>query len=482
MSSDLELCYLSADEALSHYRAGKVSPSEVLEAQIERFQEVAESINAVTYTHFDEARAAAQRSAERYRNGTSLPLDGITVGVKDEHGLSGWTITQGSRILADDTLAETDPIAERLVEAGAVLHLQTTVPEFYLAAVTWTELWDVTRNPWNLDYAVGGSSGGSGAALAAGMCTLATGSDMGGSIRIPCAFNGLFGFKAPYGRVPTSTEMLLHIASSGPMGRTMADIIHMQNAISGPHPYAPTAISPKLEIPYEFAGIDGMRIAYSPDQSWAVIDRETDANTKAAVQLLRDQGAIVDEVDLNLGIADTDISDAFTEAVLHGPTGDVLATMGDRDQMTTYARYFAEKAELGYGSAAARSFQANIVAAHKALQDTVFGQGYEALVMPTLATSHVPADYDYTSDSMVIEGQSVHPVAGWFLTVLFNLLYTYPVVSLPSGRTSQAMPTGLQVVAGPYDDLTAFRVANSLAGVAPRLFTGDEFPTFSHGS
>ncbi|MFV1989530.1 MAG: amidase [Acidimicrobiales bacterium] len=439
-------------------------------------------MNAVTYTHFDEARAAAQRSAERYRNGTALPLDGVTVGVKDEHGLPGWRITQGSRLLADFTLSQADPIAERLVEAGAVLHLQSTAPEFYLAAVTWSELWGVTRNPWNLDYAVGGSSGGSGAALAAGICTLATGSDMGGSIRIPCAFNGLYGFKPPYGRVPTSTDMLLLIASSGPMGRTLTDIIHMQNAISGPHPYAPTAISPKLEIPHEFAGIEGMRIACSPDQSWAVIDSETEANTKAAVQLLRDQGAIVDEVDLELGITDADISAAFAEAALHGPTGDVLATTGDRDQMTTYARYFAEKVDLGFGSAEARSFQDNIIAAHRALQDTVFGQGYEAMVTPTLATSHVPADYDYTSDGIIIEGQSVHPLAGWILTVLFNILYTYPVVCLPTGRTSQAMPTGLQVVAGPYDDLTAFRVANSLAAVGPRLFTDDEFPTFSHGA
>ena len=103
------------------------------------------------------------------------------------------------------------------------------------------------------------------------------------------------------------------------------------------------------------------------------------------------------------------------------------------------------------------------------------------MVMPTLATSHIPADHDYTVDETIIEGQSVHSMTGWILTPLFNLLYTYPVVSVPTGRTDQGMPTGMQIVARPYDDLTAFRVASSYAAESPPMFTGDEFPDFRGG-
>lgn len=118
--------------------------------------------------------------------------------------VKGWRTTQGSVANQDLPLGKNNaPLIERLLEAGAVLHIQTTVPELFLNSQTWTKLWGVTRNPWNLAYAVGGSTGGGGAALAAGFTTLSTGSDIGGSIRIPSAYGGLYGFKPPFGRVPT---------------------------------------------------------------------------------------------------------------------------------------------------------------------------------------------------------------------------------------------------------------------------------------
>lgn len=481
MPADLELCYLSATEAMASFHSGAVSPVEVLNAQIERFHDVNELINAVTYTHFDDALVAAAESERRYRDGSARPLEGVTVGVKDEHGLAGWTVTQGSALYEDAMLDHNDPVADKLVDAGAILHLQTTVPEFYLAAVTWSELWGVTRNPWNLDYAVGGSSGGSGAALAAGLCTLATGSDMGGSIRIPCAFNGLYGFKPPYGRVPTEAEPLLLIASSGPMARRLPDVIEMQNVISGPHPNAPTAIAPRFELPVSYEGLDGIRLAYSPDQSWATVDAETTHNTEAAVASLRAQGAIVDQVDLDLQVTAADISAAFAEAALHGPIGEVMSSIADRGRLTTYGRYFAEKADAGFGPADALKFQQNLVAANRRLHDIVWSEGYDALLIPTLATSHIPADHDFTTDEVVIEGTSVHSLLGWPLTPLFNLLYTYPVVGVPTGRTAQGMPTGLQIAGRPYDDATPFRIASGYADAAPPLFAAGEFPDFRSG-
>ncbi len=476
-----EMVYQSASKLLELFKAKKLSPVEVLEAQIERFEEVGEVINAVTYTHFDEAMEAARESEQRYVDGNPRPLEGITVGMKDEFGKAGWIITQGSYLLKDARLEETDPLTDKLLEAGAVFPFQTTAPEFYLAAVTWSDLWGITRNPWNLQYAVGGSSGGSGAAMAAGMCTLATGSDMGGSIRIPCAFNGVYGFKPPYGRVPTTIPLLL-IATSGPMARTLPDTILMQNAISGPHPYSPTTIRPKLEMPLEYDGIQGMRIAYSPDQSWAEIDPDVSSNTEVAVEVLRSLGATVDTIDLDLGVTADDISVAFAETALSGPLGAEMAELAkSRDQMTTYARYFADKAASGaYGPAEAKIYETNVKAVNRHLQDQVFGQGYEAIVMPTLATSHIPADHDYSKDKTFINGKQVHSMTGWILTPLFNFLNWYPVVNVPIGLSSQRMPIGMQVITQAFDDLKAFQVAAAYAAVAEPLFTGDMFPDFQN--
>jgi Asp-tRNA(Asn)/Glu-tRNA(Gln) amidotransferase A subunit family amidase len=124
------------------------------------------------------------------------------VALKDEMAVKGWSMTADSKVFRDRVITTNDPIVVKLLDAGAVLHAQTTMPGMYSLGVTWSDLWGVTRNPWNLQYGVGGSSGDSGAALPAGLTTLATGSDMTGSVRIPSAFNGHWGFKPTYGRVP----------------------------------------------------------------------------------------------------------------------------------------------------------------------------------------------------------------------------------------------------------------------------------------
>lgn len=170
----LELCYLGATELIERFRSGELEPIDVLDAQIERHEEVNPLVNATTDTHFEAAREAARAAGERYRRGDPRPLEGITVALKDEDGLAGWRMTAGSAALADNVLEHNTPVVDLLEQAGAIFHCQTTVPEFYFIGQTWSRLWGVTRNPWNLDKTVGGSSGGSGAALAAGMTTLGT--------------------------------------------------------------------------------------------------------------------------------------------------------------------------------------------------------------------------------------------------------------------------------------------------------------------
>src|SRR3954468_15588661 len=269
------IAWLSGAEQLQQFRKGSLSPVDVLGAQIERIETQGGKINAITYTHFQAARAAARDSERRYRENCPRPLEGVTVAVKDEYAHEGWIVTQGSRIFREDRKAENNPVVDKLLDAGAILHVQSTAPELYLLGVTWSDLWGVTRNPWSTDITPGGSSGGSAALVAAGMATMGIGSDMGGSIRIPCALTGLYGAKPAYGRIasPDPSALVPH-ASPGPLARTLDDLLLLQNIMMGPARGCPAVLQPKLELPQRRGKNEARRIALSHDQGWATLDQD----------------------------------------------------------------------------------------------------------------------------------------------------------------------------------------------------------------
>ena len=477
------LLYLSATEQLALFASRDLSPVEVLEAQIARIDEVGESINAVSFRDYDNARAAAKASESRYQRGEARRLEGLTVALKDEDGLAGWPMTAGSVLMADNRLTTATPVVDFLAAAGAVFHIQTTVPELYVIPLTWSDLFGVTRNPWNLAHTVGGSSGGSGAALAAGMTTLATGSDMGGSIRIPSAFNGTYGFKPPHGRVPlVPGGEVMPQGTSGPMARTLADLALLQTVMTGPHPQQMTALRPALEYPSTYPGIEGWRIAYSPDQGWAPIDPEVRANTEAALRLLESKGAVVEEVEV--GWDGPQIQDTITKALTSSMMGAMLqslAASGGREEMTTYARFFLDNAVGDAGPVQLTEAAAAAAHMHAGYQ-ALFDQGFKAFVCPGVTTAKVPADLDFTTDTMQVDGQQIDPMTGWQLTAAFNLMYTIPVLSVPTGLDrSNHVPTGMQITAQAYDDLATFQVAAAYSSVAAPMFVGDLVPDFRVG-
>jgi Asp-tRNA(Asn)/Glu-tRNA(Gln) amidotransferase A subunit family amidase len=479
----IELCYLGATELIDRFKSGELEPIEVLDAQIERHEAVNPLVNATTDTHFDTAREAARDAGERYRRGDARPLEGITVALKDEDGLAGWRMTAGSAALADNVLEHNTPVVDLLERAGAIFHCQTTVPEFYFIGQTWSKLWGVTRNPWNLDKTVGGSSGGSGAALAAGITTLATGSDMGGSIRIPSAFNGVYGFKPPHGRVPlVPGGEIMPQGTSGPMARSFTDLVLLQNAMTGPHSSQMTALRPSLAYPTRYDGIDGIRIAYSFDQGWARIDPEVRTNTEAAIQLLVDQGALVEEVELSWG--EQEIEAATLKSLLSSGMGAMLLQLRDlvpAEALTTYANHFVRLAGEGAGPvqlAEGQAYAARMFAEY----DALFERGFDAFVCPTLGSAAMSADFDFTTEQLEVDGELVNPLGSWMLTPAFNLMYTVPVVNAPSGFDRNGVPTGIQICARNFDDLTAFRVAAAYSAAAPTLFVDDLHPSFASNS
>lgn len=487
------IAYLPASEQIQRFKAGTLSPVDVLEAQIRRierhngplnasgkeikdFMKFNGQVNAITCAYFDEARKAAKEAEKRYKAGTARPLEGLTVAVKDENEVEGWRVTMGSVLMQDAPLVtENSALIEMLLEAGAILHVQTTVPELYLHMQTWSRLWGVTRNPWNLAYAVGGSSGGSGAALAAGFATLATGSDMGGSIRIPASLCGVYGFKPPFGRVPTSE---ISYETLGPLARTFEDLMLMQNAVTGPHPKVHAALRPKLVYPQQYDSLKGVKIALDYFDTWVEegIDDAVRASLDDAAAVLRGQGAEV--VEVRLGWTYAQVFQTYAGGLLSSGMGDMLVQAKDYDQtkMTTYGIYFLESMSSKGPAELARADDLT-TQLHQQLQAEVYGKGCQALIMPTLITPYIPAENDPTVNSVPVNGKQVKGPC-YALTMLWNLMSRYPVVDVPVGVAGNNIPMGMQIVGNTFDDLAACRVASGYSKAGLRLYADGRFPDF----
>jgi amidase len=346
--SDKELCYLSAVEALERFKTRKLSPVELMQALISRAEAVEPRINAFPMTNFERALEQARAAEAKYMktDGRPRPLEGIAVAIKDETAVKGARTTYGSLIFRDNIDTIDSGVVERLKRAGAIFHARSAAPEFSCAAICHSKLWGVTRNPWNPDYTPGGSSGGAAASLAAGTTTLANGSDIGGSIRIPASACGVVGFKPPHGRNPEDVPFNLDLYShSGPLARTVADCRLMQNVISGPHPRDIASLRPKLRIPERRGDIKGWRIAYSLDLGYFEVDPEVARNTEATLQTFRDLGATVEPVDLGWTLACLSAAMNHLGHLFGAYIGQHLSR--HRHELTDYARAFAEFADPG---------------------------------------------------------------------------------------------------------------------------------------
>jgi aspartyl-tRNA(Asn)/glutamyl-tRNA(Gln) amidotransferase subunit A len=445
--------YLSATEALRLFRSRELSPVEFVAAVIERAEAVEPTINAFAETFYDQAVDAARAAEKRYLAGDARPLEGLPVAVKEEAPMAGVRQSFGSLPLRDMVAPATAPFVQRIIDAGGIVHARTTTPEFSCAPVTWTKLWGVTRNPWNLAYSPGGSSGGSGAALTAGTATLATGSDIGGSIRIPSSFCGVTGFKPPYGRVPEVPPMNLdHYCHVGPMARSVADCALLENVIAGPHPSDVVSLRPKLEIPSRLPSAAGMRIAFSPDLGCYDVDQDVAVNTLAAVERLRDAGAVVEHVSLPWTLDSLNRAARIHFGMIFGEAIRPLFEQ-HADELTSYARAFAAesdeivKADYIQGLA----LEASIYAPLGALLED-----YDALVCPTMAVPALPAEWQHGD---LAEGRTEGSWTDVMMPIPFNIASRCPVLSVPSGRAANGVPTGLSIIGKTYDDVSVFSVA-----------------------
>src|SRR5215468_776902 len=302
MADETDVAYASAVELLGLYRAKALSPVEVTRALLDRLDSLEPKINAFCLVDRDGAPAAARASEARWLRGEqSGALDGVPVTIKDLVLMRGFPTLRGSHLVErDQDWSEDAPATARLREAGAVILGKTTTPEFGWKALGDSPLTGITRNPWDLGRTPGGSSAGAAAACAAGVGPLHLGSDGAGSIRIPCAFTGVFGLKPSFGRVPAHPPSPMGLLSHiGPMTRTVADAALMLNVLSAPDHRDPYAL-PAEGKNYADAlggGVHGWRIAYSPALGYAKVDPEIAAATAAAAGHFETLGAAVEQID-----------------------------------------------------------------------------------------------------------------------------------------------------------------------------------------
>jgi len=457
---------LTATEALAQMRAKGLSPVELLASVRARAEVVEPTVNALTEQLGEPADEAARDSEARYQRGEAIrPLEGLPVSLKEEVPVAGWRMRYGS-LAVDEVATDTAPIAERIFDAGAVVHARTTTPEFSCVGYTHTKLWGVTRNPWNPDVAVGGSSGGAGASLASGTSLLASGSDIGGSIRIPASINGVVGFKPPHGRVPTGAPFNLdRYCHDGPLARTVADCALFENVVAGPHKLDVTSLRPKVEIPERLEGIDGMRIAVSVDLGAWDVDDEVVANTRAAAAALESAGAIVEEVEIPWTLEFImDTTRRHFSAIFGAEIGGAAEAFPElvNDYVLAWAEESNELAdEPGSFLRGLDGEQAMWVPIGELFET------FDALICPTWAVTGIPAG-DSVLGQLYENGGRNDRQFTYYMTTPFNALSPCPVLAVPSGiAASNGVPTGIQIVGRTYDDVTAFRIGAALERVRP---------------
>jgi amidase len=464
--TDSDLHYISASEALAAFRAKELSPVELLQAVIDRIEQVNDRVNCFTYTFFDRAMEQARKAEHIYASSpdTARPLEGIPCAIKDWHSVAGEITTYGSWAFKDFRPDQSAPTVERLLDGGVIMHARTTTPEFAHSGATHSPMWGITRNPWNLDYSAGGSSGGAGAAVATGMTTIADGTDGGGSIRIPASVNGVVGYKPPFGRNPTDREhpgeTVLHY---GPLTRTVADAALVQNVLSGPHHADIYSLRDRVELPGEFEPISGWRVALSMDLGYFEVSQSVQDNTRKAADAFREMGCAVDEVDVGW-------DESVLGAWLTNWEGLFWALLKDMYQRWRFQfdPFVVKILEAGsrHGVPEFYAVQRTRFEMYQKLAPIL--DEYDVLICPTVAVPSVRADHRNDDPDFQINGKPVYPYVGWILTYPFNLVSQCPVASVPSGLCPETgVPTGLQIVGRTFDDLTVFRAAAAFERARP---------------
>ncbi len=460
-----DLCFTPAVDLAAMLRSRELSPVELIQALLDRIERVNPVVNAFVTLRAEEALEEA-RAAERdfaTRDVSELgALHGLPVNVKDLTPTAGVRTTFGHAAFKDYVPDEDGVIWARLKAAGAILLGKTATPAFGEHGITESEVHGVTNNPWDATRSVGGSSGGAAASVVSGMGPLSTGSDGGGSIRVPSALCGAVGLKASRGRIPFRGDgsPLETVVVVGPITRTVRDNALMLNVVAGPDPYEMFAIQ-ETGTDYlaalEGASVAGLRVAYSPDLGSPVVAAEVREIVARAVAAFEDAlGAHVDEIEIDLPDAVQYFKDWWSPQLVMGYED--LDAMGVDITPDPAHKPFIEYALNMNATEYARVQFDTRDRLHRAFADVFLD--HDLLLFPTTPIVAFPHPGAAASD---IDGP-----------VLLSQTYTeaiahagYPAITVPAGWTEGGLPVGLQI-AGPHAaDAAVLRAAAAFEEARP---------------
>jgi amidase len=463
----------SATELASRIRNGDVRPTEVVEVFLDRIAERDDEINAFTTVIEERARQAAKDAEAELqaKDGAALgPLHGVPVALKDlGFRKEGVPLTSGLQLLAETGFIASDTAAavERLEDAGAIVIGMTNTPELGHKLTTDNEYIGATVTPFDSAYNAGGSSGGSAAAVAAGMAPVATGSDMGGSVRVPAAACGVFALKPSYGLIPRDGRPNAfggesHHVTYGPITRTVEDSAVMMDVLSGQHLRDPTSVP--VEIDYTGAveePVESLRVGYTADMGVFDVDDEVADMTEEAAYALEDAGATVEKIDPDLDLSlDELVSAMLTSGAKAFADGqEVMKKVQGidlREHPNSVSDTLLTAFELGSEKDASDEVEVDLVRTQffDAVQDLF--EEYDLLATPVMARKGLPLD----AEELGIEFEH-------FLTFPFNLT-GHPASSVPTGLTEdEALPVGMQIVGKRYGDDTVLAASAAVERERP---------------
>ena len=442
---DTAVIGLTACEVVKGLESGELQSTELVEAAYSRIEQVDPAVNAIPTLCPERAMAQAEEADRRRSIGEHLPLAGLPIAVKDLDDVAGVRCTHGSPIFADNIPETSDVMVERLEAKGAITLGKSNTPEFGAGANTFNEVFGITRNPWDTSKTCGGSSGGSAVAVATGMSWLATGSDLGGSLRTPAGFCGVVGLRPSPGRIARSPSATAFSGLSvrGPMARTVEDTALMFDAMVGFDPRDPISIPTDGSTFLNAcrAGAPPQRIAFTPDLGGIVpvVPEVADLCRKAA-QRFSDMGAVVEEASPNFSHA----TECFqTLRALNFAIGMRDLLENHRDRLKPAVVWNIEK---GLALTAEDIARAEEQRTELYSEVSEFFETYDLLCCPTAIVPPFPAETKWVEE---VCDHRFDNYIDWIAITYAITLTAHPAISVPAALDSAGLPVGLQLIGPP---------------------------------
>lgn len=454
-SSSSSVCDLSAHEQLDLLTAREVSARELLAAHIERIEAINPSVNAIVAMDLSVAEVRAGAVDEARANGQEVgPLAGLVTAHKDLTDTADFVTCYGSPLYEGHRPAADSLLVSRMKDAGAVALGKTNTPELGAGSHTFNPVYGMTKNPWDLERSAGGSSGGAAVALATGMVAIADGSDMGGSLRNPAAWNNVVGFRASPGAVPSVGAGVSRstFGVEGAMGRTVADLALLLSVISEPDVRDP--LSRDFGLSVAPMPVDRpLRVAYSPTVGGLPVEANVASVVEEFAASVAGLGWTVESVEPDFSGADEAFEVIRSYLFANGKLADDAERIGET-KATIQEEFHRGQAQTGADVACAHAHIG--VLWRRAVE---FFSGFDLLIAPVTQVSPFPIELEYP---MSVDGVACDRYIDWMRSVCRITTLGMPALSLPAGFDPDGLPVGVQLVGGPHRDAEVLRAALTL--------------------